>query len=197
MLDFYEPGALGMVRRFWPESSMVRYAARLASRPRTVTRRAGQLATEFAGIAKGSSPIAPQRRDQRFSDRAWSGNPLLRRTMQTYLALGKTAEDLLADAELGWRDNTRLKFVLSNSGHIAAMVNPPSNPKATYRLAPGNPPDHRDWLAQAETVQGSWWADYTSWLADRSGEMKDAPRKPGSAKFPPLEPAPGTYVLQR
>ena len=549
MLDFYEPGALGMVRRFWPESSMVRYAARLASRPRTVTRRAGQLATEFAGIAKGSSPIAPQRRDQRFSDRAWSGNPLLRRTMQTYLALGKTAEDLLADAELGWRDNTRLKFVLtnliaasapsnnpylspaawkaaidtgglslvrgarafatdmasaphiptmvkgdafqvgkdlavtpgsvvartevcellqykpatptvhqfplllvppminkyyitdiapgrsmieyfvsqgyqvfviswrnpgrqargwdlntygdavvasigaareitkapkvniiglcaggilssmvsahlsatgqldqvaslclgvtlldmteagttvsfmdeaaakvsilasrargymdgrslaevfawlrpddliwnywvnnylqgkppppfdilywnadttkmpaglhrnfieiamanaltkpgaasmlgspvdlsridvdsylvagaedhispwpsayrasqllgsrnirfvlSNSGHIAAMVNPPSNPKATYRLAPGNPPDHRDWLAQAETVPGSWWADYTSWLAGRSGEMKDAPRKPGSAKFPPLEPAPGTYVLQR
>ena len=62
MLDFYEPGALGMVRRFWPESSMVRYAARLASRPRTVTRRAGQLAAELAGIAKGSSQIAPQRR---------------------------------------------------------------------------------------------------------------------------------------
>ena len=549
MLDFYEPGALGMVRRFWPESSMVRYAARLAGRPRTVTRRAGQLAAELAGIAKGSSPIAPQRRDQRFSDRAWSGNPLLRRTMQTYLALGKTAEGLLGDAELDWRDNTRLKFVLtnliaasapsnnpylnpaawkayidtgglslvrgarafaadmasaphiptmvkgdafgvgkdlavtpgsvvartevcellqyqpatpavhqfplllvppminkyyvtdiapgrsmieyfvsqgyqvfviswrnpgrqargwdlntygeavvasigaareitkapkvniiglcaggilssmvgahlsvtgrldqvaslclgvtlldmteagttvsfmdeaaakvsilasrargymdgrtlaevfawlrpddliwnywvnnylqgkppppfdilywnadttrmpaglhrnfieiamanaltkpgaasmlgspvdlseinvdsylvagvedhispwpsayratqllgsrnirfvlSNSGHIAAMVNPPSNPKATYRLAPGNPPDHRDWLAQAETVQGSWWTDYTTWLADRSGEMKDAPRTLGSAKFPPLEPAPGTYVLQR
>jgi len=538
-----------MVRRFWPESSMVQYAARLTSRPRTVTRRAGRLATELAGIAKGSSPIAPQRRDQRFSDRAWSGNPLLRRTMQTYLALGKTAEDLLGDAELGWRDNTRLKFVLtnliaasapsnnpylnpaawkaaidtgglslvrgmrafasdmasaphiptmvegnafgvgkdlavtpgsvvartevcellqyqpatptvhqfplllvppminkyyitdlapgrsmieyfvsqgyqvfaiswrnpgrrargwdlntygdavvasigaaheitkapkvniiglcaggilssmvsahlsatgrldqvaslclgvtlldmteagttvsfmdetaakasilasrargymdgrtlaevfawlrpddliwnywvnnylqgkppppfdilywnadttrmpaglhrnfieiamsnaltkpgaasmlgspvdlstidvdsylvagaedhispwpsayratqllgsrnirfvlSNSGHIAAMVNPPSNPKATYRLAPGNPPDHREWLAQAETVQGSWWSDYTAWLADRSGEMKDAPRKLGSAKFPPLEPAPGTYVLER
>ena len=549
MLDFYEPGALGMVRRFWPESSMVRYAARMAGRPRTVTRRAGQLAAELAGIAKGSSPIAPQRRDQRFSDRAWSGNPLLRRTMQTYLALGKTAEGLLGDAELDWRDNTRLKFaltnliaasapsnnpylnpaawkayidtgglslvrgarafaadmasaphiptmvkgdafgvgkdlavtpgsvvartevcellqyqpatptvhqfplllvppminkyyvtdiapgrsmieyfvsqgyqvfviswrnpgrqargwdlntygeavvasigaareitkapqvniiglcaggilssmvgahlsvtgrldqvaslclgvtlldmteagttvsfmdeaaakmsilasrargymdgrtlaevfawlrpddliwnywvnnylqgkppppfdilywnadttrmpaglhrnfieiamanaltkpgaarmlgspvdlseinvdsylvagiddhispwpsayratqllgsrnirfVLSNSGHIAAMVNPPSNPKATYRLAPGNPPDHRDWLAQAETVQGSWWTDYTTWLADRSGEMKDAPRTLGSATFPPLEPAPGTYVLER
>ena len=548
MLDFYEPGALGMVRRFWPESSMVRYAARLASRPRTVTRRAG-LAAELAGIARGSSPIAPQRRDQRFSDRAWSGNPVLRRTMQTYLALGRSAEDLLGDAELGWRDNTRLKFVLanliaasapsnnpylnpaagkaaidtgglslvrgmrafasdmssaphiptmveggafgvgkdlavtpgsvvartevceliqyqpatpavhrfplllvppminkyyitdlapgrsmleyfvsqgyqvfviswrnpgrqargwdldtygeavvasigaareitgapkvniiglcaggilssmvsahlsatgrldqvatlclgvtlldmteagttvsfmdqaaakasilasrargymdgrtlaevfawlrpddliwnywvnnylqgktpppfdilywnadttrmpaglhrnfieiamanaltkpgavsmlgspvdlseinvdsyvvagiedhispwpsayratqllgsgnvrfalSNSGHIAAMVNPPSNPKATFRLAPANPPDHHDWLAQAETVQGSWWADYTTWLASRSGEMNDAPHTLGSAKFPPLDPAPGTYVLQR
>ena len=547
MLDFYEPGALGMVRRFWPESSMVRYAARLASRPRTVTRRAW-LAAELAGIARGSSPIAPQRRDQRFSDRAWSGNPVLRRTMQTYLALGRSAEDLLGDAELGWRDNTRLKFVLanliaasapsnnpylnpaagkafidtgglslvrgmrafasdmssaphiptmvergafgvgkdlavtpgsvvartevceliqyqpatpavhqfplllvppminkyyitdlapgrsmleyfvsqgyqvfviswrnpgrqargwdldtygeavvasigaareitaapkvniiglcaggilssmvsahlsatgrldqvatlclgvtlldmteagttvsfmdqaaakasilasrargymdgrtlaeifawlrpddliwnywvnnylqgktpppfdilywnadttrmpaglhrnfieiamanaltkpgavsmlgspvdlseinvdsyvvagiedhispwpsayratqilsgnvrfalSNSGHIAAMVNPPSNPKATFRLAPANPPDHHDWLAQAKTVQGSWWADYTTWLASRSGEIKDAPHTLGSAKFPPLDPAPGTYVLQR
>ena len=549
MLDFYEPGALGMVRRFWPESSMVRYAARLAGRPRTVTRRAGQLAAELAGIAKGSSQIAPQRPDRRFSDPAWTTNPLLRRTVQTYLALGWSAEDLLADAELGWRDNTRLKFVLtnliaasapsnnpylnpaawkafidtgglslvrgirafasdmasaphiptmverdafqvgkdlavtpgsvvartevceliqytpatptvhqfpllmvppminkyyvtdiapgrsmieyfvsqgyqvfviswrnpgkdarnwdlntygeavvasigaareitkapkvsiiglcaggilssmvsahlsatgqldqvaslclgvtlvdmteagttvslmdqtaakasilasrargymdgrtlaeifawlrpddliwnywvnnylqgktpprfdilywnadttrmpaglhrnfieiamanaltkpgaasmlgspvdlstidvdsylvagaedhispwpsayratqllgssnirfvlSNSGHIAAMVNPPSNPKATFRLAPANPPDHHDWLAQAETVQGSWWADYTTWLADRSGDMKQAPRTLGSAKFPPLEPAPGTYVLQQ
>ncbi len=549
MLDFYEPGALGMVRRFWPESSMVRYAARLAGRPRTVTRRAGRLAAELAGIAKGSSQIAPQRRDRRFSDPAWNTNPLLRRTFQAYLALGRSAQDLLDDAELGWRDNTRLKFVLtnliaasapsnnpfispaarkaaidtgglslvrgmrafasdmasaphiptmvegnafqvgtdlavtpgavvartevcellqyqpatptvrrfplllvppminkyyitdiapgrsmieyfvsqgyqvfviswrnpgrqarswdlntygdavvasigaareitkapkvniiglcaggilssmvsahlsatgrldqvaslclgvtlldmteagttvsfmdeaaakvsilasrargymdgrtlaeifawlrpddliwnywvnnylqgkppppfdilywnadttrmpaglhrnfieiamanalikpgavsmlgspvdlstidvdsylvagaedhispwpsayratqllgsrdirfvlSNSGHIAAMVNPPTNPKATYRLAPANPPDHHDWLAQAETVPGSWWADYTAWLADRSGEMKDAPRTLGSAKFSPLDSAPGTYVLER
>ena len=548
MLDFYEPGPLGMVRRFWPESSMVRYAARLAGRPRTVTQRAG-LAAELAVIAKGSSQIAPQRPDRRFSDPAWNTNPLLRRTFQAYLALGRSAQDLLDDAELGWRDNTRLKFVLtnliaasapsnnpylnpaawkayidtgglslvrgmrafasdmasaphiptmvegnafsvgkdlavtpgavvartevceliqyqpatptvhefplllvppminkyyitdlapgrsmieyfvsqgcqvfviswrnpgrqargwdlntygeavvasigaareitkapkvniiglcaggilssmvsahlsatgrldqvaslclgvtlldmteagttvsfmdeaaakasilasrargymdgrtlaevfawlrpddliwnywvnnylqgkappafdilywnadttrmpaglhrnfieiamanaltkpgtvsmlgsavdlstidvdsylvagaedhispwpsayratqllgsrtirfvlSNAGHIAAMVNPPSNPKATFRLAPANPPDHHDWLAQAETVQGSWWTDYTSWLADRSGEMKDAPRKLGSAKFSPLDSAPGTYVLER
>ena len=88
--------------------------------------------------------------------------------------------------------SSNIRFVLSNSGHIAAMVNPPSNPKATYRLAPGNPPDHREWLAQAETVQGSWWPDYTAWLADRSGDMKQAPRTLGSAKFRPLGPAPGT-----
>ena len=90
-----------------------------------------------------------------------------------------------------------IRFVLSNAGHIAALVNPPSNPKATYRLAPANPPDHREWLAQAETVQGSWWPDYTTWLADRSGDMKQAPRTLGNAKFRPLGPAPGTYVLQR
>jgi len=90
-----------------------------------------------------------------------------------------------------------VRFVLSTSGHVAAMVNPPTNPKSTYRLAPGNPPDHRDWLAQAETKQGSWWPDYTSWLADRSGGMKDAPRTLGNAEFLPLDPAPGTYILDR
>ena len=90
-----------------------------------------------------------------------------------------------------------IRFVLSNSGHIAAMVNPPSNPKATFRLAPGNPPDHNEWLAHAKTVQGSWWPDYTTWLAERSGDMKPAPRTLGNAKFRPLCPAPGTYILQR
>jgi polyhydroxyalkanoate synthase subunit PhaC len=89
------------------------------------------------------------------------------------------------------------RFVLSTRGHIAAMVNPPSNPTATFRLAPGNPPDHREWLAQAETVQSSWWPDYTTWLADRSGGMKQAPRTLGNANFLPLDPAPGTYILDR
>jgi polyhydroxyalkanoate synthase subunit PhaC len=90
-----------------------------------------------------------------------------------------------------------VRFVLSNSGHIASMVNPPSNPKATYRIAPDLPPDPSDWLAKATTEQGSWWPDYTSWLADRSGGEKQRPRALGSAKFPPLQPAPGTYILER
>jgi len=89
------------------------------------------------------------------------------------------------------------RFVLSNSGHVAAMVNPPSNPKATFRLAPANPPDHREWLAQAETAQGSWWPDFTAWLAERSGEMKQAPRRLGSPKHRPLADAPGTYILEQ
>ena len=91
----------------------------------------------------------------------------------------------------------KIRFVLSNGGHVASQVNPPANPKASYRLAPANPPDHRDWLALAETLQGSWWTDYTSWLADRSGAMKQAPLTLGSTKYPPLDPAPGTYVFQR
>ena len=91
----------------------------------------------------------------------------------------------------------KIRFVLSNGGHVASQVNPPTNPKASYRLAPANPPDHREWLAQAETVQGSWWPNYTSWLADRSGGMKQSPRMLGSTKYPPLDSAPGTYVFQR
>ena len=120
--------------------------------------------------------------------------------VDSYLVAG--AEDHISPWPSAYRatqllGSRTIRFVLSNSGHIAAMVNPPSNPKATFRLAPGNPPDHREWLAQAETVQGSWWADYTTWLAGRSGDMKQAPRTLGNAKFRPLGPAPGTYIFQR
>jgi len=135
MLDFFEPGALGRVRRSWPESSMVRYAARMAGRPQTVRRRAGQLAAELAGIARGSSQIAPARRDRRFSDPAWSTNPALRRIVQTYLALGRSAEDLLADADLGWRDNTRLRFVLTNVIAASAPTNNPFLSPAAWKAA--------------------------------------------------------------
>ena len=123
-LDLFLPdAALGALRRLRPDASMLRYAARLARRPGTVARRAGKLAADLAGIATGSSAITPPRRDRRFSDPAWHENPLLKRTVQTYLAIGQTAEGLLADAELDWRDNERLKFVLTNL--IAASA--PSN----------------------------------------------------------------------
>ena len=89
------------------------------------------------------------------------------------------------------------RFVLSNSGHIAAMVNPPTNPKATFRIGSAEGLDSHEWLAEAKTVQGSWWPDYTTWLESRSGDMKDAPRHLGSTKYPATDPAPGTYVLQR
>jgi len=89
------------------------------------------------------------------------------------------------------------RFVLSTSGHIASMVNPPTNPKATFQTAPDNPPDPRDWLRAARTVPGSWWPDYSAWLAERSGGRRDRPRSLGSAGFIPVQPAPGSYVLDR
>ena len=123
-LDLFAPdAALGTLRRFRPDSSMMRYAFRLASRPGTVAARYAKLAAELASIAAGSSAITPARRDRRFADPAWGENPLLRRTVQAYLAVGQTAEALLADAELDWRDSERMKFVLTNL--IAASA--PSN----------------------------------------------------------------------
>ena len=92
------------------------------------------------------------------------------------------------------------RFVLSTSGHIAAMVNPPGNPKARFQ-ATVEPLDGllgpSDWLGMARTVAGSWWPDYSTWLAERSGGAKDAPDALGAAGFTPLDPAPGRYVFDR
>jgi poly(3-hydroxyalkanoate) synthetase len=58
------------------------------------------------------------------------------------------------------------RFVLSTSGHIAAMVDPPGNEKARYQVAKENPEDPQEWLRHAENGHGSWWPDYASWLAE-------------------------------
>ncbi len=89
------------------------------------------------------------------------------------------------------------KFVLSTSGHIAALVNPPGNAKATYRINPKNPADPQQWLQTAATREGSWWPDFVTWLDDRCGPRKDAPTTLGGDGFPPLIEAPGTYVFDR
>jgi len=91
----------------------------------------------------------------------------------------------------------QVTFVLSTSGHIASMVNPPDNPKATFRVASENPPDPAEWLAHATSVPGSWWPHYSSWLAARSGGTKKSRAKAGSNEYPALCPAPGTYVHDR
>jgi polyhydroxyalkanoate synthase len=117
--------ALGVARRFLPNSSTLRFALGLARRPGTVARHGASLAGELASIAAGRSAIAPGRRDRRFADPAWSGNPLLARVVQAYLACAGTAESLLADAGLDWRDAERMRFVLSNLIDAAAPSNNP------------------------------------------------------------------------
>ena len=97
------------------------------------------------------------------------------------------------------------KFVLSTSGHIAAMVNPPGNPKASFQTSPSghgrqgtdNPEDAAAWLDQAVKVKGSWWDDWTGWLGERTGEERDAPDELGNATYEQLADAPGTYVHDR
>jgi polyhydroxyalkanoate synthase subunit PhaC len=94
-----------------------------------------------------------------------------------------------------------VRFVLSTSGHIAAMVNPPGNPKAAFRATPTgtavNPADPREFLAEAATVPGSWWTDYSSWLAERGGGERKSPRTLGRKAYPVRSAAPGTYVHDR
>ncbi len=91
----------------------------------------------------------------------------------------------------------RSRFVLSTSGHIAAMVNPPGNEKARFQVGKQHPADPDAWIAEAETVTGSWWPDYAEWLAERGGAQVEVPQSLGSARFAPVEPAPGSYVLDR
>jgi polyhydroxyalkanoate synthase len=90
-----------------------------------------------------------------------------------------------------------LRFVLSSSGHIAALVNPPGNPRASYRAGVVDEPDPAAWLQTAEKSTDSWWPDFVTWLGQRGGAKKPAPATLGGAGMAPLEPAPGSYVLQR
>ncbi|MCX5045249.1 alpha/beta fold hydrolase [Aldersonia sp. NBC_00410] len=95
---------------------------------------------------------------------------------------------------LGSKDN---RFVLSTSGHIAALVNPPGNPKASFRAGQVGEGTPEEWLDTAETSKDSWWPDYVAWLAERSGAEVDAPAALGNAQNPPVAPAPGVYVHQK
>ena len=90
------------------------------------------------------------------------------------------------------------RFVLSTSGHIQALVNPPApDSRSSYRVVEQPPADPEAFVAAAPRVQGSWWPDYAEWLAARSGERTRAPRKLGGRGHRALGKAPGTYVFAR
>lgn len=89
-----------------------------------------------------------------------------------------------------------VEFVLSQSGHIQAILNPPGNPKAKYFRSSKKPPATPEkWLGQAEEVAGSWWPFWAEWVKQRAGPMKDAPKTLGNKKYPPLGAAPGDYAF--
>ncbi|MGH9224028.1 MAG: PHA/PHB synthase family protein [Acidimicrobiales bacterium] len=119
---------------------------------------------------------------------------------------GRPASDLhLCDAEppsagpsaaeggLRYQPPSRMRFVLSSSGHIAGIVNPPTN-KRRYWTNDDLPPDPQAWLADATEHSGSWWGDWTEWIAARAGTRQNPPATPGNSEYPPLIEAPGTYV---
>jgi polyhydroxyalkanoate synthase subunit PhaC len=185
-LDFLlADAATSMLRRMNPGGSGLRLAAALAARPRLVAGRGGRLAGELVRIAAGRSELAPSRRDRRFTDPAWAGNPLLRRTMQAYLAAAQSAEGIVAEAGLEGADAERVDFVLTNLiDALAPANNPLLNPAAIK--------------AAVDTGGGSTLAGLRQFLAD----MAAPPRVPSMVEPDAFEVGkdlavtPGSVVLR-
>jgi polyhydroxyalkanoate synthase subunit PhaC len=158
------------------------------------TRMPAQLHADFVDLAMDSPLVIP-------GATTVLGVPvdLSRIEVDAYLVAG------IADHLTPWQNcyrSTQLlggesRFVLSTSGHIAALVNPPGNPKASYQVNRENPADPQEWLRTAHIEQGSWWPDALAWLGERCGADKAAPRKLGGGGMRPLMDAPGTYVFDR
>src|SRR4051794_11352737 len=119
-------------------------------------------------------------------------------TVDTYVVAG------IADHITPWQNAYRTvhllgsdpRFVLSTSGHIAALVNPPGNPKATYRVNDELPEDAEAWLASATQARGPGGGDWPGGLNERSGSERAAPAELGGEGYEPLAEAPGTYVCE-
>ncbi len=117
-------------------------------------------------------------------------------TAPTYLVAG------IADHIIPWENAYKTvnlfgsdpRFVLSTSGHIAALVNPPGNEKASFQTNAANPATPEEWLEGASKQRGTWWDDWATWLSEHSGKDKRKPTKLGQRGFTPLGSAPGEYV---
>jgi polyhydroxyalkanoate synthase len=112
-----------------------------------------------------------------------------------------TREDHIAPARSVLRGSKLfggpVRYVLTGSGHIAGVINPPAKKKYEYWL--GDPPkdDNLDaWIAKAKHHAGSWWPDWLTWIKDKDGKTVKA-RAPGGGKLKPIEDAPGSYVKVR
>jgi polyhydroxyalkanoate synthase len=129
-----------------------------------------------------------------------AGVPIDLRNIDVPVYFLSTREDHIAP----WRSTyagTRLvsgpvRFVLGASGHIAGVINPPSANKYGYWTNSALPADPEAWLAGAELHQGSWWSDWTKWIAPHGGGQVPA-RQPGSGGLAAIEDAPGSYVKVR
>jgi polyhydroxyalkanoate synthase subunit PhaC len=112
-----------------------------------------------------------------------------------------TREDHIAPAKSVYLGSTffggPMRYVLSGSGHIAGVVNPPA--RAKYQYWTGDAPRGDDldgWLRNATEHSGSWWPDWLAWIKAQDAEETEA-RLPGGAGFAPIEDAPGRYVKVR
>jgi polyhydroxyalkanoate synthase subunit PhaC len=85
---------------------------------------------------------------------------------------------------------------LVRSGHIQSVVYPADNMRYDRWDGPPTAEDPDEWLATANVDKGSWWRPWTEWLIARSGNERQARATLGNRQYPPLDPAPGTYVFE-
>jgi polyhydroxyalkanoate synthase len=112
-------------------------------------------------------------------------------------------EDHIVPWQGAYRSTQLLKgkrrFVLGASGHIAGVINPPLKKKRSHWTGKTTalPASADEWLAGAVEHPGSWWSGWSEWLAPFGGKQVAAPKKPGNARYKPIEPAPGRYVQEK
>jgi polyhydroxyalkanoate synthase len=129
-----------------------------------------------------------------------AGTPIDLRRITVPVYMLSTREDHIAP----WRSTfaaTRLykgpvRFVLAGSGHIAGVINPPSSKRYGYSTNSRRTTSPETWLKGAKDVGGSWWPDWSRWIARHDGGHTEA-RIPGAGGLPVLEDAPGSYVRMR
>lgn len=92
--------------------------------------------------------------------------------------------------QMGSKDKT---FIMTQSGHIAGIVNPPSKNKYGHYTNKDMTLDPDAWQKTGKFHEGSWWPRWEKWLTKQSGKMIEA-RETGDSDHPSLAPAPGTYV---
>jgi poly[(R)-3-hydroxyalkanoate] polymerase subunit PhaC len=92
--------------------------------------------------------------------------------------------------QMGSKNKT---FIMTQSGHIAGIVNPPSRNKYGHYTNTDMTLDADSWQQSGKFHEGSWWPRWEKWLSKRSGKQVPA-RIPGDSGYEPLSPAPGTYV---
>ncbi|MEZ1320359.1 class II poly(R)-hydroxyalkanoic acid synthase [Pseudomonas fluorescens] len=91
----------------------------------------------------------------------------------------------------------KVEFVLSSSGHIQSILNPPGNPKSRYMTSEEVAANADEWQENSTKHTDSWWLYWQTWQAERSGNLKKAPLKLGNKAYPAGEASPGTYVHER
>ncbi|WP_454562373.1 class II poly(R)-hydroxyalkanoic acid synthase [Pseudomonas sp. AIG] len=91
----------------------------------------------------------------------------------------------------------KVEFVLSSSGHIQSILNPPGNPKSRYMTGEEMAANADEWQENSTKHTDSWWLYWQAWQAERSGNLKKAPLKLGNKAYPAGEASPGTYVHER